>query len=200
MSFFEDPKNAGLAIIIVGILQMIGAILAIVLGVIGLEDDDGEKIFTIGSAVAGIGSLICGFIYFAFGKKVRGGSISAKIEILAQFVRVVGVCVIIGGIFSAIGAIVDGGDIGGALVSGIIAIILGLIVLWIAGKINDGKQTTGDKIIWILLLVIFAICIIIAILEIITIIGIIYGICHLIIYVFMLMLLLSSDVKSAMGM
>ncbi len=199
MSFFEEPKNAGMAIIIVGILEMIVAIVAIVLGALGTEIDDDTK-FTIGMAVTGIGSLICGFIYLGFGKKVRGGSIAAKIDILATFVRIAGLCTIIGGVFSAIGNIVDGVELGQEIVSAIITIILGLIIMWIAGKINDGKQTTGDKIVWILLLVIFVIEIILAILLIVTIVGAPLGICYLIIYVFMLMLLLSSDVKAEMGM
>lgn len=199
MSFFEEPKNAGLAIIIVGILQIIGGIIAIILGAMQYEVSE-DQVYTIGAAVSGIGTVICGFLFFAYGKKVRSGAISAKIDILAQFVRIVGVITIIGGVFSAIGGIVDGVDLGSEIVSAIISIILGLIILWIAGKINDGKQTTGDKIIWILLLVIFVIEIILAILLIITIIGIIIGICNLIIYVFMLMLLLSSDVKAEMGM
>lgn len=201
MSFFEDPKNAGMAIIIVGILEMVFAVISIVLGLIGIEDDDGTKYFSIGSAVGAIGSLICGFIYFGFGKRVKGGAIPEKIDILATFVRIVGVCVIIGGIFSCIGNIVDDvDDIGGEIVGGIITILLGILICWVAGKINDGRQTTGDKVIWIILLVIFVLCIIMAVIEMLSIIGIVFGICHLIIYVFMLMLLLNADVKAAMGM
>ena len=47
---------------------------------------------------------------------------------------------------------------------------------------------------------IFVLCIIMAVIEMLSIIGIVFGICHLIIYVFMLMLLLNADVKAAMGM
>jgi hypothetical protein len=199
MSFFSETKNAGLAFMIVGILSILGGIIAVILGAMGYKVDD-ATVFTIGGAVTAIGTIIYGVLYFGYGQKVRSGAISAKIEILAMFVALVGVGTIITGIFSAIGAAVDGTDLGAVIVSVIISIILGLIILFISKKINDGKQTTGDKIIWILLLIIFAICIILAILEIITIIGIITGICHLIIYVFMMILLLDNEVKSAMGM
>ena len=39
-------------------------------------------------------------------------------------------------------------------------IVVGLIIVFISTKINDGKQTTGDKIIWVLLVIAFIIMLI----------------------------------------
>ena len=203
MSFFSEPKNAGLAFMIIGLITIIGGIITVILGAMGYELDTGgdEPIkFAIGTAIAAVGSIIYGCMQFGYGKKVRGGVVSAKIDILAAFVKLVGVGTIVTGVFSAIGSIVDGGELGTGLVSAIISIIIGLIIIWIGTKINDGKQTIADKIIWVILLIAFILCLIAAVLEIITIIGIITGICDLIIYVFMLILLFDSEVKSEMGM
>ena len=195
MSFFDNPRNAGLALMIVGLIQIIfGGIISIALGAMNYEG------YSTASIVLGVGYIITGAILFMFGSKVRGGTVSAKIDILAGYVKVVGICIIISGIFSAISVVAIGGDLGSAIVSIIISIIIGLIVLFISSKINDGKQTTGDKIIWVILLLAFIIYLILAILEIITIIGIINGICDLIISVFMLMLLFDGEVKKEMGM
>ncbi len=196
MSFFTESK-AGMAFLILGIISIIGGLLSLIFGILEMEIAD--TLFTHGAAVCAIGTIIYGFLYAAYGKKVRAGLVSAKIDILAGFVRLVGIATIITGLFNAFGAVVDGADFGTELVAAIVSIIIGLIIIWIAGKINDGKQTIGDKIIWIILLIIFIICFLLAILEIISIVGIIVGICHLFIYVFMLALLFDSDVKSEMG-
>jgi len=201
MSFFSEPKNAGLAFIIIGVITVIGGIITVVLGAMGYEFEAGDNVykFALGTAVAAIGSIIYGCMQFGYGKKVRDGTVSAKIDILAAFVKLVGVGTIVTGIFSAIGTVMNGDEIGTGIVSAIISIVIGLIIIWIGTKINDGKQTLGDKIIWVILLIAFILCLIAAILEIITIFGIITGICDLIIYVFMLILLFDPEVKSEMG-
>jgi hypothetical protein len=107
---------------------------------------------------------------------------------------------IITAVFECIANVVAGVSLGAQLYSTIITIVLGLIVLFCAGKINDGKKTGGDKVIWILLLLIFIIEILFAILLIITIVGIILGICNLVLYGCMFALLIDNDVKNAMNM
>ncbi len=195
MSFFDNPRNAGLAFMIVAIIQIVvGGIATIVLGAVS---DDYNLTYCV---VIGIGEIICGALMLMYGMKVRSGVISAKIDILAQFVRIIGVVTIIGGIFGAIAPVAVGADLGTAIVSAIISIIIGLIIIFIGSKINDGKQTTGDKIIWVILLIAFILCILAAIIEMISIIGIINGICDLIIYIFMLLLLFDPEVKREMNM
>jgi hypothetical protein len=187
MAFFT-AKNAGIAFMIAAILNIIGAIVVVILA----RDTN-----LAGAAVMAIGGIICALLYFLYGNKVRKGEISDKVEILAQFVKIVGIVQIVSAIFNAAGNAVSGVEIGiGSL---IISIIIGLIIIFISTRINDGKQTTGDKLIWIILLIAFVICLLIAILEIISIVLIIYGICDLIVYSFMILLLTDSEVKSAMN-
>jgi len=182
---------------IVAIIDIVlGGIAVIVLGAVSPAQGYNLTYYVI----TGIGAIICGALMLMYGMKIRNGEISAKIDILAQFVRIIGVVTIIGGIFSAAASIALNGDLGSAVIAAIINIIVGLIIIFIASKINDGKQTTGDKIIWIILLIAFVLCLLGAILEIISIVLIINGICDLIIYVFMLMLLFDPEVKSEMNM
>ncbi len=199
MAFFS-AKNAGLAFMILAVVEAISAIVMIVLSFMDIEDL--AKYSTAYFIIVAVGALIAACLYFTFGKKVRDGEIDRKIDILAQYVKIVGIVTIVSGICSAVAEAVglDEVSFGAALGSAIISIILGLIIMFIASKINDGKQTTGDKIIWILLLVIFVLLIIAAVGEIIAIITLPVGICDLLIYVFMLTLLVDPEVKSEMNM
>ena len=192
MSFFDQPKNAGLAMIVVAIVEVIAAIINIVAAATA---DDGIDFSGI---IVAIGLIITAVIYFKYGSQVRSGAISAKIDILASFVNVVGVISIVNGVFQIIAG-VAGGE--GLIANGVINIIIGLIICFCGKKINDGKETTLDKIIWIILLVVFVIEILANIVMLVGFpIGTLMGICGIIIYVFMTLLLLDGDVKKAMGM
>lgn len=192
MSFFDQPKNAGLAMIVVAIVEVIAAIINIV---VAATADDGIDFSGI---IVAIGLIITAVIYFKYGSQVRSGAISAKIDILASFVNVVGVISIVNGVFQIIAGVAGGA---GLIGNGVINIIIGLIICFCGKKINDGKETTLDKIIWIILLVVFVIEILANIVMLIGFpIGTLMGICGIIIYVFMTLLLLDGDVKKAMGM
>lgn len=192
MSFFDQPKNAGLAMIVVAIVEVIAAIINIFAAATA---DDGIDFSGI---IVAIGLIITAVIYFKYGSQVRSGAISAKIDILASFVNVVGVISIVNGVFQIIAGVAGGA---GLIGNGVINIIIGLIICFCGKKINDGKETTLDKIIWIILLVVFVIEILANIVMLIGFpIGTLMGICGIIIYVFMTLLLLDGDVKKAMGM
>ena len=192
MSFFDQPKNAGLAMIVVAIVEVIAAIINIVAAATA---DDGIDFSGI---IVAIGLIITAVIYFKYGSQVRSGAISAKIDILASFVNVVGVISIVNGVFQIIAGVAGGA---GLIGNGVSNIIIGLIICFCGKKINDGKETTLDKIIWIILLVVFIIEILANIVMLIGFpIGTLMGICGIIIYVFMTLLLLDGDVKKAMGM
>lgn len=200
MSFLDNTKTAGTALWIVGILMIISALLTIICGVVDDEMND----HVIGWVILGIGSLICALVYFAFGKSVKSGEVSDKFDIVTKFVYVVGYTTIIGGVFAALcGFGFD--DIGGYLVSGIISIVLGFVILWIHKKITDGNISTFDRIMWILLLVIFVICFISSFFRIggsglALAVNIIVAICDIVIYLFMIAFMLDNSVKAKFGM
>lgn len=200
MSFLDNTKTAGTALWIVGILMIISALLTIICGVVDDEMND----HVIGWVILGIGSLICALVYFAFRKSVKSGEVSDKFDIVTKFVYVVGYTTIIGGVFAALcGFGFD--DIGGYLVSGIISIVLGFVILWIHKKITDGNISTFDRIMWILLLVIFVICFISSFFGIggsglALAVNIIVAICDIVIYLFMIAFMLDNSVKAKFGM
>ncbi|WII07820.1 hypothetical protein PED39_01100 [Methanomassiliicoccales archaeon LGM-RCC1] len=198
MGFFSEPKHAGTAYVIVAILQILGALISIILAAMDAE------IALVPVVISGIGAIIAGVIMFGYGNKVRTGVISDKVEILAQFVRIVGIVMIITAVFECIAKVVEGMDLGTEMYTAIITIVLGLIVIFCASKINDGKKTGGDKVIWIFLLLIFIVEILLAILTIVVglilIIPAIIGICNLVLYGCMFALLIDNDVKNAMNM
>ena len=201
-SFFDNTKTVGIAFLIVGVLLIISAIFSIAMGFIDVDaDTKGDvKDWMLYCVVGGIGSLICAALYTMFALKVFNGSMTAKIEILANYVRIVGLTFALGGIFDAVASIVGGLDVGASIVGAIIAVIIGLIIMFIASKIHDGKETVGESIIWIILLIAFIILLVVSILELFTLVGIIDGIAHIIIALFMIAFLFDADVKKKMNM
>lgn len=203
-SFFDNTKIVGTAFLIVGIILVIDAILTIVLGFVDVSDDIRGDIETdkwlAYCVIGGIGSLICAVLYTLFALKVYKGQISEKIVILEQYVRIVGVTTALGGVFNGIASIAGGEDVGVAIVAAIILVLIGLLIMFIASKINDGKQTTGDIIIWVILLIAFIIVLIGGVLSVFSLSGIVDGIAHILIALFMIAFLFDPEVKSKMNM
>ena len=202
MSFFDNQKVLGYAFLVVGLILVIDAILTIVFGFVDVNDDMKEGIdnWTIYCVLGGIGSLICAVLYTMFAMKVYNGVYSEKIVILERYVMIVGLTIALGGVFNAVASIAGGQDVGVAIVSAILSILIGLIIMFIATKINDGKQTVGDSIIWILLLIAFIIVLILSIFMLFSLATIIDGIAHIIIALFMIAFLFDADVKKKMNM
>ena len=78
-------------------------------------------------------------------------------------------------------------------------------ILWIHKKITDGNISTFDRIMWILLLVIFVICFISSFFGIggsglALAVNIIVAICDIVIYLFMIAFMLDNSVKAKFGM
>ncbi len=198
MSFLSNPKTAGIAFLILGCLQIIGGISSIALPF--SNKDVSQAYYTI----VGVGAIICGLLIYFYGYRVYKGIISKKIDILAAFVRIIGVVAIIGGLFSVAAKLAVGADLGSQAAAAIIAIIIGLIIIFISTKINDGKNTTGDSIIWVILLIVFILELIVAIFTIVgglnplSLVVIITGICNVLVYLFMIVLLCDKDVKAEM--
>ncbi len=192
----------GFAFLLVGIILIIDAIFAIALGFMDVSEEvrKGVENWMPYCVVGGIGSLISAALYTLFALKVHNGTYSQKIVILEKYVMIVGITTVIGGIFNAAASFAGGQDLGTALAGAILSAIIGLIIMFIATKINDGKQTIGDSIIWIILLIAFILLLIAGILTVYTLLGIIDGIAHILIALFMIAFLFDPEVKSKMNM
>ena len=201
-SFFDNTKVVGFAFLVVGFILIFSAIFSIILGFVDVSDEMKEGIdnWMPYCVVGGIGSLICALLYTFFAMKVNNGTYSQKIVILEKYVGIVGITMIIDGIFAGAASIAGGQEVSAAVAGIIISIIIGLIIVFISTKINDGKETVGDSIIWIILLIAFILLLIVSIFEIFTLIGIIDGIAHIIIALFMIAFLFDPEVKKKMNM
>ncbi len=197
MSFFDNTKIAGWALFFAGLLMIVSALVGFY-DAFAEHEGAGDQI---GYLVIAIGALIGGLIYFGFGNSVRTGAISEKIEIVARLVLTVGTCTIVAAFFGIIGQVlIEVGDLG-AIGMQILSFIFGLILLWIGKTINDGKTTTFDKILWIVLVVVFVILFLVNLFGIVPIgLSSISAILMAIIYLFLLVFMFDDDVKKKMGM
>ncbi len=201
MSFFDDTKNFGTMMLAVGLI-------AALISLIGIISELFSSDISVGDIVIAIGSLIYGVMIAGVGARVRNGEISQKIQILGWFVAVIGAGFIVVGLFDMAGLIIDNADNTASAIGGfIISLILGLITVWIAKKMMDGKTTTIDRVIWLLLLVIFVLMILASIIGMFSVFGGLIGILtavasflYVIIYLSLLVYLLSDDVKRELGM
>jgi len=198
MSFFGNTKIMGLVIIVAGIISLIGGIIAAVTAIMQIDDlgDAAPQILkAIGALVVGIGLLWCGINI----RKASDGSAALRI-----FVRVFGLIVIVNAVLGLIGAIIGKEDLG--LAGFIIALIIGLIILWVGNKIAGKNKNVLSKLLWIILIVVF---IILAISQLVTLLGLDFNadgalgalimcICMFIAYLCALVLCFSDDVKKAM--
>lgn len=198
MSFFDDTNNFGKVLTIAGLIMALASLASIIIAAV---DHYGA-----GYIVSLVGTLIYGLMIAGVGRKVLSGEVSRKINVLGSFVAVVGAGFIVQGFFTMIGFIIRGDASAGA-VEFIISLILGLITMYIAKTVTDGKTSTLDRLFWFLLLIIFAIMFILSLMGIFsewsTIPGALEAISSLflmLVYVFLILMLLSDDVKQEMGM
>ncbi len=187
-----------------GIIFIVSAILQIY---DGATLDGVDNWANLALVIAGIGTLFAAFIYFGFGNKVRKGIISEKIDVLARFVITFGAAAIVANFFGFIGGIFgwisDSETVGVAMGTCLIMMILGFIVVWIGRKINDGKATNFDRIIWIALVVIFLIEFLGNLINIFDSVGwvdILSAILMAVVYLYMLAFLFDGDVRKQMKM
>jgi len=197
MSFFDDNKKIGLALIIVGVVMLIAGLVRI----IGGATDDSKNL---GAQIAyGIAGIIGGILWLLYGLNVRKGS-NDKVAIVSGIVRTIGVITILVAIFNVAGNYMASTSygVGDIIVGLLVALIVGLIYLWISFKIAGGNKNIISKILWVLLLIASLIMVLFNILGIFgaDIFGIIACICWVIVYIYVFLACLSNEVKSAMGM
>lgn len=192
MSFFDDTKNVGLMMFIIAILNLVIALVQIADG----ATRDEETLKKAGFVIIGIGSLIAAFIFFKFGNGVRTGSVSGKLDVVAGFVTTVGIMTIVKGIFEIVGGACINTNY---LAGGIVELIFGLIVFYCGKRINDGKTTGFDNVLWILLVIIFFLLMLASLVYLAGgLILIVKGICSFIMYLCILSFMFDKEVKSAM--
>ncbi|MFT0898633.1 hypothetical protein [Candidatus Methanoprimaticola sp. MG2] len=201
MSFVDNQKLVGTAFTVIGILFIIAALVQLV----GAFSEEGWTNI-VGAVIAAIGAILAAILYFKYGNSVRKEELTGKLNILGSYVLVVGVTTVIVNIFAAIGGII--GEI--SFWDSLIMVILGIIVIWAGKKITDGKETTIDKILWIILTIVFLVLFVLNFVGIFgsfgsgealtIIISFITSVCYAVVFLFMLLYMFDGEVKKGMGM
>lgn len=203
-SALEDQDQAGLALIVAGLALMIASIVAVAIKI------NGGYIATTGYAMSVVGSVVVGIIYIGFGLRVRGGSsrdiissklglsggaISGKFRILAEYVHVFAFAEILWGLFSLVGNAADGDGIGSAFVD----IIVGLVAFWTYYEITNRKTGIENRVLWIVVLVLFILEIISGVQELDDPIMIPLGLCYIVIGIYFIIMLMDRDIRKKFG-
>lgn len=205
MSSLDETKNFGLIMLFLGLLSVVSGILAIV--------DSTDNI------IAKIGALIFGLMILTFGFATYGGKVllfpnlydqgvDSKFGVLATFITVLGMANIILGGCQLVDAIISEG---GNLAIGATSIVVGIIMLIIAMFMKDGATTTMDKIIWIVLAIIFVLGIIGSLIGLFGVFGgeqellpllvsLLLAIARVLMFLMLFVYLISDEVKAKMGM
>jgi len=192
MSFFNDNRKVGLALIIVGLISVIFPIVDICTN------------YSNSVLVISIGRIIFGLIILGFGFKVRMGS-NDKVAILSGLVYAIASATILAAIFVAAGDYINSNSIGSAILTAIVQIIVALVLFWVAEKIGGANKNTISEIVWILLVIVLFIEAILTIISAISnisdiqLIPALSSICMIFVYVYALFASLSSEVRTSMG-
>ncbi|MCL2317977.1 MAG: hypothetical protein FWC44_02835 [Methanomassiliicoccaceae archaeon] len=217
MSFFDDNKNIGLLLIIMGIMTILGGV--IVAAVVGGGGLGGGIVWLIGALIAGILALIAGLNIRESSEKFTtilslfGGIVGLKISfdnkvgVVCLVMMVYGITTILLAVFMMIAYAIWGGisyGIGGV----IIAFIVGIFFIYSATLISGDRKTSNGFIIWVILLILIILGIIGAILQIIgglgmfhilyTLATVINGLCSLLIVIFLLIRIISPEIKATL--
>ena len=189
MSFFDETKNFGLMAMIAGLVMVLSAILWVV---------DGFDLGLIGVLIAGLLLLIFGLGVYQGESKLNIGSlfdegVTSKFGLVVAFIIIVGVTEIVQGIFAL----------------NIMSIVVGVLLILFGFLMKMDLSPILEKIIWIILLIVFLLDIIRSILSVVgafggeplgIVLNVLNAVAYLVIYIMLFLYMLSPEVKSRMSM
>ncbi len=189
MSFFDETKNFGLMAMIAGLVMVLSAILWVV---------DGYDLGLIGVLIAGLLLLIFGLGVYQGESKLNIGSlfdegVTSKFGLVVAFIIIVGVIGIVQGIFAL----------------NIMSIVVGVLLILFGFLMKMDLSPILEKIIWIILLIVFLLDIIRSILSVVgafggeplgIVLNVLNAVAYLVIYIMLFLYMLSPEVKSRMSM
>ena len=174
MEFLNNTKNFGLMIMIIAVIDVI-------LGVIGIINN-GFSIDGLGSILAPVVMILAGFAIFS---QTNGGIISFAFPEGTRSK------------FGALTGFIFATGLSNILSLNIAGVVLGILILIVGWIIANGNKTFLDSIIWVILVVLFALIAISSLIVAFSgdVVLIISGICGAILYLMAFLYLLDSDVK-----
>ena len=189
MSFFDDTKNFGLLAMVIALINVAGAVLFFF----------NEDINEVWRTIAGIGGILSSLLMLAAGYSIFSGTIPgfmlrifpegarSKFGVLTGYTTAIGVASIIG--------------LGVSIADIVAGVVIGVLILFVVWIITNDRKGVVDRIIWVILLVLYFLGILIGV--IIAISGglnIVSGICVSLLYLMAFLYLFDPAVKRKFGM
>ena len=191
MSFFDETKNAGIVLLIIALLGLVLTVVAAFVLADYKEAEMWRKIVLI------IGAVLGSAVYLILGLDMMNGKcrfqignlfsdVTSKYGALIALTAGFGISSIVSSLFSAIAGFSVASQIG--------SIVVGILFIVMAWLLADGAED-ARKVVWIILLILYIIMLIFSIFAALVLIGIPV----LLLAIFLLVFLLSPEVKSKCG-
>ena len=192
MSSFDETKNAGILLLIIALLGIVFAVIAVFL-LDGYKDAEMWK-----KIVFIVGAIVGSIVYVILGLDIMNGScrfqignlfsdVTSKFGVLVALTAGFGISEVLNSIF----AVIAGFDVGSQILSLVIGVLFIVMAVLLAGDNEEAR-----KVVWIILLILYILMLIGSILAIIALIGI----PMLLLSIFLIVSLVSPEVKSKCGM
>ena len=149
--------------------------------------------------VTGVGSLIAALLYAWNAHRVMIGKVAGSVQILSQYVMIVGLTTMIIYCADAVGMIVAYGSLDEGLINIVASVLFYIILMAVAFKIGRGKKGFLKKFLWAILVIAFVLMAVANILPVESYEELASSIAHLIIAIFMLLFLMDTGVREEMG-
>ena len=190
MAFTDNTRNFG-------ILAIIVAVIGLASGVAVFFDDEIESKWR---TIAGVGTIIANIVMLLAGYAIFSGNIpmfmdklfpegpSTKFGVLTGYTAAIGVASIVG--------------LGSSIMEIVMGVLVGLVLLFIVRILTNDRKGIVEKILWVILLVVYFLGIIGSILAIFSgsVIDTIVGLCGCLMYLLAFIYLFDESVKKKFGM
>jgi hypothetical protein len=190
MAFTDSTRNFG-------ILAIIVAVIGLASGVVVFFDDE---IDTKWRTIAGVGSILANIIMLLAGYAIFSGNIpsfmdklfpegpTSKFGVLTGYTAAIGVASIIG--------------LGSGIAEIVMGVLVGLVLLFIVWVLTNDRKGIVERILWVILLVVYFLGIVGSILAMFSesFINTVVGLCGCLMYLLAFIYLFDESVKKKFGM
>lgn len=200
MLFFENEKILGLVFWIVAVVFIMDSFIIMLapFGFITVDIPQGTDIM-IYCLVTGAGCLVAALLYAWNAHRVMVGKVAGSVQILSQYVMIVGLTTMIMLCADAVGTIVAYGSLDEGMIKIVAAVIFYIVLIAVAYKIGRGKKGLLKEFLWAILIIAFVLMAVFNVLPVESYEELASSIAHLIIAIFMLLFLLDTGVREEMG-
>ncbi len=202
MWFFGNTRALGIIFLLVALLLLFDGIIMMTEAV-DLTDiippDTPMSDSTAFATVAGAGIIFAALLYIVYAHRVMIGKLTGKINVLSQYVAVVGITTMVIIVSEGIGIYAAGGSYEDMETIARLGFAFAIILLLVAYRIGSGKRGDVKRFRWAVLVIAFVLMALESLTE-----AADYGqyaehIAHLLLAIFMILFLIDDEVRRDMG-